>query len=63
MTTTFSNPLVLEAPNPLGVPQVRAALLEPLLVVASCLLWIAVLPFGGLFCAGVAVYDGIAPQA
>jgi len=37
----------------------RQTLFEPIYVVAACLMWGAILPITGLFCAGVDVYDKV----
>ena len=59
MTSTFPIPLSPEEPSSFGASQLKAILLEPLLLVATCLFWLIVLPISGAFCATVAVYDKI----
>lgn len=59
MTATFFSPMSPEANTPFGA-QLKTILLEPLLVVATCLFWVMVLPVTGLFCASVAIYDKLA---
>lgn len=60
MTATFPSPLSPDAPNSMGIAELKAAMLEPLLVVAVSLFWIAVLPVTAVVCAGVAIYDRVA---
>lgn len=61
MTATLSHPFTpkreVPAPDTTGW---KSLLLEPLLVVGTCLFWAAVLPVTGLFCASVAIYDKVA---
>ncbi len=59
MTATFSQ-LSPESQQPFGISQLKAIIVEPFLVVATCAFWIAVLPVTGIFCVGVAVYDKVA---
>ncbi|MEO7168454.1 MAG: hypothetical protein ABI787_04075 [Spartobacteria bacterium] len=59
MTATFAH-LQPESQQPFGLSQLKAIIVEPFLVVATCVFWIAVLPVTGIFCAGVAVYDKVA---
>ncbi|MEO5717801.1 MAG: hypothetical protein ABIR29_04425 [Chthoniobacterales bacterium] len=41
----------------------KALLLEPLLILGSSILWLAVLPFAGLFCSFVALWKLTAGHA
>lgn len=61
MTTIFSHPFMPKSDLPLS-PDAnwKSLVLEPLLVVGTCLFWLAVLPVTGLFCVGVALYDKVA---
>lgn len=53
MTATFSSPLSPEALNSFGVPQLKKILVEPFLLVLTCLFWLIVLPTSGVLCATV----------
>ena len=59
MTTTIPQPLMPQNQDS-AVSQMKTVLLEPLLVLGTCLFWLAVLPVTGLFCASVALYDKVA---
>ncbi|MEO8439628.1 MAG: hypothetical protein ABI540_05335 [Spartobacteria bacterium] len=56
MTTTFAYPTLTEN----SAAPAHATLLEPLLIVASCLFWLFALPVTALFCGSVMIYDKIA---
>lgn len=61
MTTTLSHPFMPKHENPDPVASGwKSLLLEPFMVVCTCLFWLAVLPVTGIFCAGVALYDKVA---
>jgi hypothetical protein len=58
MATTLL-PLLPKNQDLSELTNLQSVLLEPLFVIGACLFWLAVLPFTGVFCAGVAVYDKI----
>ena len=59
--TPFPNPISLSAsPSSFGIPQLKTAVLEPLLVTGAGLLWMTALPIGALFSTAVAAYDKVA---
>lgn len=59
--TTFSHPLIATAHDPFGFGHLKAVLLEPLLIAAVGLFWLAVLPIAALLCGAVALFDKTAP--
>ncbi len=57
-----SQPLLRPA-SPFGLPEkksMKSILLEPVLTVASSLLWIIVLPVAALVCSGIAISHRVA---
>ena len=57
---TFQNRIFPATDSPFGTIQLKRILLEPLLVVGACLLWVAILPIAGVLCAGIGTYDKVA---
>lgn len=57
MTTTFAQSILPETPEPATLALLHSIFVEPVLVVATCLFWLIVLPISGLFCLGVALFD------
>ena len=58
--STFQNPMCPATDSPFGTIQLKRILLEPLLVVGACLLWVAILPITGVLCAGIGTYEKVA---
>ena len=59
MTSTFSHSILPQAPEPNPFALLHSIFLEPLLIVATCLFWIIVLPPSGLFCLAVTLFDRV----
>jgi hypothetical protein len=60
MTSTFPHSILPHEPEPAPFALLQCAFVEPLLLVATCLFWIIVLPLSGLFCLGVWLFDRVA---
>ncbi|MEO7723731.1 MAG: hypothetical protein ABIU29_03450 [Chthoniobacterales bacterium] len=56
MKTKSYPPVIHTEPVPSHPIGPKAFLLEPLLILGSSLLWVAVLPFAGLFCSVAALW-------
>ncbi|HEX4665056.1 MAG TPA: hypothetical protein VH207_00545 [Chthoniobacterales bacterium] len=59
MTSTFPHSILPQAPEPAAFALLHSIFVEPVLLVATCLFWIIVLPISGLFCLGVAFFDRV----
>ena len=55
MTTTFSDSAL--APHSFGLSELKAALLEPALIAAAAIFWVAALPFVALSLMFVKIWD------
>lgn len=59
MTSTFPHSILPPASPPAAFALLHSIFVEPILLLATCLFWMIVLPLAGLFCLGVACFDRV----